>query len=119
VSLVFSVVNRSRPSKFKFRTFWRRFANGAAGVFLPRSARRKLEIEATVAREEALAPPGKWHRHWPGGEDAKLPLGDPNATTVGNRNLLGPTGIFHQIRLDFDRTPSPVAQRGLLVVEKK
>jgi len=46
-------------------------------------------------------------------------LGDPNATAVRDRNLLGLTGVINQIRLIFDGTPSPVAQGGVLVVEKK
>ena len=46
-------------------------------------------------------------------------LGDPNATLVRDRNLLGLTGVINQIRLIFDGTPSLVAQGGVLVVEKK
>ncbi len=45
-------------------------------------------------------------------------LGDPNATVVRNRNLLGLTGVINQIRLIFDGKPSPVAQGGVLAVEK-
>ena len=45
-------------------------------------------------------------------------LGDPHARPVRARNLLGLTGVINQIRLTFDGTPSPVAQSGVLVVEK-
>jgi hypothetical protein len=45
-------------------------------------------------------------------------LGDPDARPVRPRNLLGLTGVINQIRLIFDGTPSPVAQGGVLVVEK-
>ena len=46
-------------------------------------------------------------------------LGDPNVPAVNARNLLGLTGVINQVRLTFDGTPSPVAPRGVLVVEKK
>jgi hypothetical protein len=46
-------------------------------------------------------------------------LGDPNATAVRDRYLLGLTGVINPIRLILDGTPSPVAQGGVLVVEKK
>jgi hypothetical protein len=46
-------------------------------------------------------------------------LGDPTATPVRDRNLLGLTGVINEIRLIFDGTPSLVAQGGVLVVEKK
>ena len=46
-------------------------------------------------------------------------LGDPNATVLRDRNLLGLTGVITQIRLIFDGTPSLVAQGGVLVVERK
>ena len=46
-------------------------------------------------------------------------LGDPDARPVRPRNLLGLMGVIDQIRLIFDGTPTPVAQRGILVVEKK
>jgi hypothetical protein len=46
-------------------------------------------------------------------------LGDPDARPILTRNLLGLTGVIDQIRLIFDGTPTPVAQRGVLVVEKK
>jgi hypothetical protein len=45
-------------------------------------------------------------------------LGDPNSTPVRPRSLLGLTGVIDQIRLIFDGTPTPVAQKGVLVVEK-
>jgi hypothetical protein len=44
-------------------------------------------------------------------------LGDPNSAAVRPRSLLGLTGVINQIRLVFDGTPTPVAQRGVLVVE--
>jgi hypothetical protein len=46
-------------------------------------------------------------------------LGDPDATAVRDRNLLGRTGVINRIRLIFDGTPSLIAQGGVLVVEKK
>ena len=35
------------------------------------------------------------------------------------RQALALTGVINQIRLSFDGTPTPVAQGGILVVEKK
>jgi hypothetical protein len=46
-------------------------------------------------------------------------LGDPDVVPSNSRNLLGLTGVIDQIRLIFDGTPSLVAPRGLLIVEKK
>ena len=46
-------------------------------------------------------------------------LGDPTASPVRVRNLLGLTGVINQIRLTFDGTPWLVAQGRVLVVEKK
>ena len=34
------------------------------------------------------------------------------------RNLLGLTGVIDQIRLIFDGTPTPIAKKGVLIVEK-
>jgi hypothetical protein len=45
-------------------------------------------------------------------------LGDPSVPAVKARNLLGLTGVINQVRFTFDGTPSPVASRGVLVVEK-
>jgi hypothetical protein len=46
-------------------------------------------------------------------------VGNPNTRQVRTRNLLGLTGVINQIRLIFDGTASVVAQRGILVVEKR
>jgi hypothetical protein len=45
-------------------------------------------------------------------------LGDPGLAPAQGRNLLGLTGVIDQIRLIFDGTPTPVAQKGVLIVEK-
>ena len=46
-------------------------------------------------------------------------LGDLNTSLVPSRKLLALTGVINQIRLSFDGTPAPVAQRAILVDEKK
>ena len=46
-------------------------------------------------------------------------LGDLKSGPARPRSLLGLTWVINQIRLIFDGTPTPVAQRGVLVVEKK
>jgi hypothetical protein len=46
-------------------------------------------------------------------------LGDLKSGPARPRSLLGLTGVINQIRLIFDGTPTSVAQRGVLVVEKK
>ncbi len=45
-------------------------------------------------------------------------LGDPGVPAAKSRNLLGLTGVVSQIRLTFDGTPSVLAPRGVLVVER-
>ena len=44
-------------------------------------------------------------------------IGDPD-TPMAARNLLGLSGVINQLRLTFDGTPSLVAPRGVLGVEK-
>jgi hypothetical protein len=46
-------------------------------------------------------------------------LGDPTATPVRDRKVLGQTGGIDQFRLAFDGTTSLVAPSGVLVVKKK
>jgi hypothetical protein len=46
-------------------------------------------------------------------------LGDPNASPVRDRNLLGLTVVVNQIRLIFDGTPSLIAQGEVLVVVRR
>jgi hypothetical protein len=77
------------------------------------------ETEETVARDQARIARQYGVVMAPKARRRSYPLGDPNATAACNPNLLALTGLFNQIRLVFDGTPSPVAQGELHVVEKK
>jgi hypothetical protein len=44
-------------------------------------------------------------------------LGDPDAPMVA-KNLLGVTGVINHVRLTFDGTPTLIAPRGVLAVER-